>query len=96
MFDYVDPITARKNLNRQGTKVLHFIVDSYNRGVLEAANSQAIFCELLSCICEGRVEGVLNDETMEVGWTLNEEYRAFLEKEAEIIKSENVVKGPWS
>lgn len=96
MQDYADPIQARKNLNRQGTKVLHFIADSYNNGLLDSPNVQGVLCELLALVCEGRVEGSLDEETMEVRWTLESEYRKFLEKEKLVQAQANIVPGPWS
>ena len=98
MQDYVDPIQARKNLNKQGTKVLHFIVDSYNSGLLDSPSVQGVLCELLALVCEGRIEGSLDEETMQVRWTLESGYKEFLEKERTIQSQQlgNVVQGPWT
>ena len=64
-FILTDPSQAKKNLNKQGTKVLHYIVSAYDKGYLDDPQTQAIFCSLLACVCEGKVTGYLDDETME-------------------------------
>ena len=94
-------VSAKKNLNRQGTKVLHDIANAYETGVFDDPNSSAMFCSLLACICEGKVQGVLDEETMTVKWSLTSEYSAELDalRDAMMqvgLESGKVVKGPWT
>ena len=95
MFDFVDPIQAKKNLNRQGTKVLHYIVTAYNKGYLDYPQTQAIFCSLLACVCEGKVTGRLNEETMEVEWTVTPEHQKAIDALKASVVDEKVIIGPW-
>tara|TARA_B100001094_G_scaffold181997_1_gene176372 strand:- start:191 stop:481 length:291 start_codon:yes stop_codon:yes gene_type:complete len=95
MFDFIDPIQAKKNLNRQGTKVLHSIVEAYNSGALDDPHTAVSFCSLLATICEGKVLGQLDKEAMTVVWSLAPEYRKNLDKIASAISDENVIIGPW-
>ena len=93
-------VPAKKNLNRQGTKVLHDIVNAYETGVFDDPNASAMFCSLLARICEGKVQGVLDEETATVKWSLTTEYSAQLDalRDAMLqagLESGNVVKGPW-
>ncbi len=104
-YQYLDWEEAKKNLNRQGTKVLHYIVDAYQRGALDQPDSAMNFCSLLACICEGKVIGTMDEEKMKVKWTLKPEYEeqvqklyeAFMEAtgDADSEGSSNVIKGPW-
>ena len=91
---------SKRNLYRQGTKVLHDIVNAYEQGVLDDPRQSALFCSLLACICEGKVEGVLDDDSGLIKWSLTEEYSKQVEalKESVLnseIQSGKVVKGPW-
>ena len=94
-WDEIDFIEAKKNLNRQATKVLHDIVDAYQRGVFDDPTASSYFCSLLACICEGKVEGVLDKESMQVRWSLTEEFSSQLELQREKAHKDNVVAGPW-
>ena len=94
-------VPAKKNLNRQGTKILHSIVNAYETGVFDDSHSSVMFCSLLACICEGKVQGVLDEETMTVKWSLTSEYSAQLDALREVMiqsatEAGKVVKGPWS
>ena len=95
MFDFVDPIQAKKNLNRQGTKVLHDIVNSYLNGSLDDPNRAYMFCSLLACICEGKVTGRFNEETMEVEWTVTPEHQREIDALTASVIDEKVIIGPW-
>ena len=95
-FDFVDPIQARKNLMRQGTKILHSIVEAYNQGVFDEPGSAASFGGLLASICEGKVQGRLDDETMKVMWSLTPSYQEKLDEIAAAVADENVIIGPWT
>ena len=92
---------AKRNLNRQGTKVLHDIVNAYQTGVFDDPKASSLFCSLLACICEGKVQGVFDDATAMVKWSLTKEYSDSLEilREAVVkagFDSGNLVRGPWS
>ena len=100
MFSGVDFAEAKKNVSRQATKILHDIVGAYETGIFDDPNSSAMFCSLLACICEGKVQGILDDETATVKWSLTSEYSAELEAlhEAALragFDSGRVVRGPW-
>ena len=47
-FRYVDFETAKRNIRKQGTKVLHDIATAYERGALDDPESAAIFSNLLA------------------------------------------------
>jgi hypothetical protein len=94
-------MAAKKNLNRQGTKVLHDIANAYETGVFDDPNASAMFCSLLACICEGKVQGILDEETATIKWSLTTKYSAQLDVlQAEMMQtgfaSGNLVKGPWT
>ena len=94
-------LSAKKNLNRQGTKVLHDIANAYETGVFDDPNSSAMFCSLLACICEGKVRGLFDEETGNVKWSLTSEYSAELDalRDAMMqvgLEAGKVVKGPWT
>ncbi len=99
--DEISFIDAKKNLNRQATKVLHDITDAYQRGILDDPNSAAMFAQLLALVCEGKLQGHMNDELCRVEWSLTPSY----EKELEALKkmyidtqidAGKVVRGPWA
>ena len=95
-YTFTDPIAAKKNLNKQGTKILHYIASAYDKGYLDDPQTQAIFCSLLACVCEGKVTGFLDEETMEVVWSLTPEYQKKLNNLMEQAKfDDNVIIGPW-
>ena len=97
MFDFVDFDSAKRNIRRQGTKVLHDIASAYDRGALDDPENARVFMSLLACICEGKVEGRLDEVTGEIKWALTKEYSELMnQKLDEIAKSSpNVVEGPW-
>ena len=104
MFDdqFIDFVAAKKNLNRQGTKVLHSIVEAYALGSLDGdAEAALAFCSLMALICEGKVEGILaTDEDWQVKWSLTPEYEEQLKETREYLleaakSSGKVVQGPW-
>lgn len=102
-YKYLGWEEAKKNLNRQGTKVLHYIVDAYQSGELDTPETALSFCNLLACICEGKVVGTMNEEEMKVKWALEPEYEAQVQKLYEAFvdasqkqKDSNVIKGPWT
>ena len=90
-------IEAKKNLNRQATKILHDIVDAYVVGDLDDPRKAVVFCSLLACVCEGRVQGLFDEETGKIKWSLTEkaEEEARLLVESAVSSSPNIVPGPW-
>ena len=93
-------VSAKKNLNRQGTKVLRDIANAYETGVFDDPNASAMFCSLLACICEGKVQGVFDETTGNIKWSLTSEYSAQLDALRDTmmqvgLESGKVVKGPW-
>ena len=95
-FKHLDFIDAKKNVNKQGTKILHDIVDAYQKGIFDEPSSAAGFCSLLACICEGKIIGTMNEEKMKVEWTLSDKYEEHLQKLKQSLLEKNVVQGPWS
>ena len=103
MTNQTDIITfkeAKRNINKQGTKILHEIVNAYLSGSFDDPNSSSLFCGLLACICEGKVQGIFSEETANIQWSLTTEYSAQLEAIREsmmqrAIDSGKVVQGPW-
>ena len=97
MFDYVDFDCAKRNIRKQGTKVLHDIASAYDRGVLDDPETARTYVSLLACICEGKVEGTLDEHSGEFKWSLTKEYSEIMNQKIEEIarSSPNVVEGPW-
>jgi len=93
-------MASKKNLNRQGTKVLHDIANAYETGVFDDPQSAMMFCSLLACICEGKVQGALDEHSGNIKWSLTPEYEeklnAFQAAVTEAARSEGrIVQGPW-
>ena len=97
MFDQIDFDVAKRNIRRQGTKVLHDIASAYDKGTLDDPETARMFVSLLACVCEGKVEGVLDEHSGEVKWSLTKEYSEVMSQKMEqVIKSSpNIVEGPW-
>ena len=97
MFNQIDFDVAKRNIRRQGTKVLHDIASAYDRGTLDDPETARMFVSLLACVCEGKVEGVLDEHSGEVKWSLTKEYSEVMSQKMEqVIKSSpNIVEGPW-
>ena len=98
MFEYeeIDFVQAKKNLNRQATKVIQDIADAYVGGVFDDPKKISFFCNLLACICEGKIEGTLDENTMRVKWSLTPEYQKKMEDLQEAASAAaNVLRGPW-
>ena len=93
--DEIDFFSAKKNLNRQATKILHDIASAYTQGVLDDPDKALHYCNMLACICEGKVEGLLDEEAMEIKWSLTKKYKEYVEDLRERIASSNCVKGSW-
>ena len=95
-FRSIDPIVAKKNINRKGTKILHYIVTAYDKGYLDDPQTQAIFCSLLACIAEGKVAGRIDEETMEVMWSLTPAFQKEMNELMDAsMQDDNVILGPW-
>ena len=91
---------ALKNIRKQGTKILKDIANAYDQGVFDNPQSAYMFCALMACICEGKVEGAFSEEKNKVEWALTEKYREImLDLEEKLFKEsqdlDNVIKGPW-
>ena len=96
IFSQVSPDTVTKNIKRQATKILKDIAVAYSEGLMDSPESAFKYCSLLACICEGKVEGVVDDAGM-VKWSLTKEYAEKLEIFKDHIASSdtNVIRGPW-
>ena len=73
------------------------IVDAYVVGDLDDPRKAVVFCSLLACVCEGRVQGLFDEETGKIKWSLTEkaEEEARLLVESAVSSSPNIVPGPW-
>ncbi len=97
-FDYM---AVKKNINNQATKILHDIANAYQSGLLDDPSSSVHFCSLMALVCEGKVEGQVDETSGLVKWSLTPEYSTQLEAINKAlmkseIKSGKVVKGPWA
>ncbi len=86
---------VKKNVARQATKIIHDISNAYSSGLFDDPASSSMFCQLLACICEGKVEGVINKDTNLVQWSLTADFSKELEKVYADLSNKNVVRGPW-
>jgi len=98
--EIVEVDEAVKNIRKQGSKVLRDIANAYSQGMLDEPATSYMFCSLLACICEGKVEGSFDAEKKKIQWALTEKYHAALLEDQERIveeteKLDNVVRGPW-
>lgn len=93
----LDYVEVKKNINRQGTKILHYIAMAFLDGTLDDPQRTSSFCGLLACICDGKVVGSLDETTMKVNWTLTREYQDRLKvlKDSIFSGDPDIVKGPW-
>ena len=99
--DEIGFMQAKKNVNKQGTKILHDIASAYATGAFDDPQSAVMFCSLLACICEGKVQGHFDELDAQIKWSLTPEYSAELEvlRESALrtgLASGQVVKGPWA
>lgn len=92
--DEIDFIEAKKNLNKQALMVLQDIVNAYQKGILDDPGKAEVYCNILACICEGKIAGEMDNTTMEVKWALSEEYKSYLETIRKPADS-TIVQGPW-
>lgn len=100
-FRYVDFATAKRNIRRQGSKILHDIAAAYVRGALDTPESAVVFSNLLACICEGKVSGDFDEQSGAIKWSLTNDYSEELAAQrAAALKSsledQIIVRGPWS
>ena len=91
---------VKKNITKQATKILHDIASAYHRGALDDPQHAATFCQLLACVCEGKVEGSFDEVSGEIKWSLTNDYSKELEKFQESLlaaamSTGKIVKGPW-
>ena len=99
IFKQTPPDMVKKNITRQATKILKDIGIAYAEGMLDSPEAAYKYCSLLACICEGKMEGTLDEESGTVKWSLTKDYHAkLLEKMSlsEIDSSTNVIRGPWN
>lgn len=99
----MDFMEIKRNVNKQGTKILHDIAYAYESGLFDDPQSANAFAQLLACICEGKVEGVMDEDQAIIKWSLTKEYAEKMEKFQESLLASlseeagsNVIKGPWS
>lgn len=93
--DEIDFIEAKKNLNKQALVVLQDIVNAYQKGILDDPGKAEVYCNILACICEGKITGEMDNLTMEVKWALTEEYQSYLETIRYASTDSTIVQGPW-
>ena len=99
-FETLDPTKVSSNINRQATKILKSLAEAYSTGLLDDPKTGFSFCQLLACVCEGKVEGVYDEDKMKVVWNLtssyeNELYERAQELESQLAESGRIVQGPW-
>jgi|TARA_R110000851_G_C12870942_1_gene544959 hypothetical protein len=94
--DEIDFIEAKKNLNKQSLALLHDIVNAYQKGLFDDPRKADFYCNMLACICEGKVEGSIQPDSMEVAWSITKEYKDYMEANKKPAEDEeNIVAGPW-
>lgn len=93
--DEIDFIEAKKNLNKQALMVLQDIVNAYQKGILDDPGKAEVYCSVLACICEGKITGNIDETTMEVKWSISEEYQSYLEAARARSTTASVIAGPW-
>tara|TARA_Y100000592_G_scaffold101037_1_gene184846 strand:+ start:61129 stop:61452 length:324 start_codon:yes stop_codon:yes gene_type:complete len=99
-FESLAPSEVDSNINKQATKVLKSIAEAYSTGLLDDPKTGFTFCQLLACICEGKVEGVYDEDKMKVHWSLTPSYESDLLKKAQELEEQlaasgKIVQGPW-
>ena len=72
--------TPKHYLARQATKVLADILSAYETGRLDDPKACQVFCSMLALICEGKIEGSVDDNSMQVKWALTHEYSEEVER----------------
>ena len=95
------PATVDSNINKQASKIIKSITEAYLTGLFDDPKSGHAFCQLLACVCEGKVEGLYNPEKMAVEWSLTSTYQDKLTAEAAALESAmaasgKIVAGPWT
>jgi hypothetical protein len=93
--DEISFTDAKKNVNKQSLHILHDIVSAFQKGVFDDPSQSALYCNMLACICEGKIEGKMDEESMDVFWSLTPSYQEQLDSLKEALASKNVVAGPW-
>ena len=99
MFSKYSPLdkeTVKKNLYKQGTKVLRAIVEQYDTGFIENPEDNHLFMSLLAMVCEGKVTGKTHPDTGKVVWSLTPDFKEEISSAADMhMPSANIVPGPW-
>ncbi len=86
---------VKKNIASQATKIIHDIAHAYELGHFDDPVASNMYCQLLACICEGKVKGVISEDTGQVKWALTDEFSKEVETLMAAAQSENVIRGPW-
>jgi hypothetical protein len=93
--DEISFTDAKKNVNKQGLHILHDIVSAFQSGAFDNSAQAEIYCNMLACICEGKIEGRMDEESMAVLWSLTPAYQEQLDALKQALTSKNVIAGPW-
>ena len=68
----IDFHAAKKNIDEQAVSVLHDIVYAYETGIFDDPNASALYCSQLACVSEGKDQGTLDDDTVQVKRSLTD------------------------
>ena len=84
------------NLEKNQDLIIKTIAHAYETGLLEDPGFTYMFANLLSLLCEDKIQGKF-DENISLGpvWTLTPEYEEELSLQREALAAKNVVVGPW-
>ena len=86
---------VRSNIFKQGTKILHSIAEHYEVGTIESPDANHLMMQLFALVAEDKVEGIVDEETGLVKWSLTKDFEKQVNDARSQTASENVVKGPW-
>jgi hypothetical protein len=86
----------RSNVYKHGTKILRSIAEHYESGGIESPESNHTLMQLFALVIEGKVRGIVCDDTGMVKWSLTESFEKEIEQVREqAIADATVVRGPW-
>ena len=92
----LDRDTVKRNLYKQGTKVLRAIVEQYDSGFIESPEDNHLFMSLMAMVCEGRVTGKIDKTTGKVAWNLTPAFKEEVSSAVNRVRqTDNVVNSPW-
>ena len=100
LFSFVSKEEAVNNIALQAPNLLMDLANAYDKGIFDDPSTSHTYCALLACICEGKVEGIADEEDGSVKWKLTPHYEESLKKINALMleKSKelsNVIPGPW-